>query len=220
MRHLAVLSILAVSFTVLVLAGPASAAPITQVKYTVTGGSFGGPLAGALATGPVLGGSVTVTLPSGVSTPPTWSCFNSSGGCGNAAVVLTGPSGYIKASGLPVAWGFLTPGFASFSHQTGTGMIASMLSGVLPPGLAATVSVWNIFANAGAGSGHFNGTFVPGPNPYSWVGTPVHTFTVGNEVRVIPEPSTVSLFALSLGFLGLTGAGRRLATRRWRPRRR
>ena len=216
MRHLTVLSILAASFTVVVLARPASAATITQVKYAVTGGSFGGPL----AAGPVLGGSVTVTLPSGVSTPPSWSCFNSSGGCGSVAVVLTGPSGYIKASALPVAWGFLTPGFASFSHQSGTGMIASMFSGALAPGSAATVKVWNIVATAGAGAGKLNTTFVPGTQPYSWVGTPVHSFTVGNEVRVIPEPSTVSLLALSLGLLGLTGAGRRLTTRRWRARRR
>ena len=132
MRLITALSLSAVAFAVAISATPASAATITQISYTVGSGSFGA-FGGTNATGAILGGSVTVTLPgpSGVSTTPSWSCSGASGGCGTAAIVLTGLSGYVKAT-LPVSWAWVSSGFASFFHFSG--LSHPMLSGASAPG--------------------------------------------------------------------------------------
>ena len=94
---------LAVGISGALAAQPASAATITQISYTVSGGMFGQGPGATAATGTITGGSVTVQLGSGVSTTPSFFCFT--GICGTANIVWTGAAGYVKAT-LPVTWAF------------------------------------------------------------------------------------------------------------------
>ena len=69
----------------LTLAGVAAAAPISQVSWNVTGGSFGG---GIFTSGPITGGAVTFTPVGGsISTPAL------GGTIGGWTLTLSGPSG-------------------------------------------------------------------------------------------------------------------------------
>lgn len=174
----------AVALFVSLAASPASAVQISQVSYEVTGGTFDG----ALSSGAITGGSAVWTVPGGygVSTPVT----TSGGYAGLLQVILTGPSGYFRATwdafGLrinPTRFG-ASGASLTVGVRTGTGsdLVSVFVGGF---GYESPLSQSGLVRDY--------------TRPYYAVDKFGHSFEIGNEVRtIVPEPSTATLLGLGL----------------------
>jgi hypothetical protein len=188
-------------FALTMTAGQVSAAPLANISYDVTGGTFSGPN----STGPVTGGTFRFT-PTAVHpymTNPPYSIVY----YGTVRMVLTGPSGYFDIQAPVVTGSIFAMVGGAFRSMGGFPIIG--VSGTTPP-FGGTVTLFSggfqalYRTDLVLGSVHsarvvVRGTTAPGPIAFA-----THYFTIGNEVRTpIPEPGTAGL--LGLGLLGLTG---------------
>ncbi len=164
--------------------GPSAADPLLGINYDITGGSFpdsgfGGPITGAI---------VEITLP-GISTSTPVYCVAS---CGTIYILLTGPNGTIPINYAPLQYLRVTPNqaIASFTYTYQTDYNWH------------SIGILNHPASGKAyGTGHITGiTTTFGSYSFSI------PFQFGNEVRLLPEPSSRSALAAGVALLGLTGA--------------
>jgi hypothetical protein len=167
--------------------GPSAADPLLGINYDVTGGSFENTLKG----GPITGAVVEITLP-GISTSTPVFCVAS---CGTIYILLSGPNGVFSFNYAPLVFLSVTPNQAvaefTFTYQDTFNWHST---GIL--NYPATGKTY--------GTGHITGTTVTFP-PSS-----AYTFSIpfqfGNEVRLLPEPSSRSALAAGVVLLGLIGA--------------
>lgn len=165
--------------------GPSAADPLLGINYDITGGSF--PDSGTIS-GPITGAVVEITLP-GISTSTPVYCVAS---CGTIYILLTGPNGTIPFNYAPLHFLSVTPNQAiasfTYTYQTNYNWHST---GIL--NYPATGKTY--------GTGHITGTTLT-------LGT--YTFSIpfqfGNEVRLLPEPSSRSALAAGVVLLGLIGA--------------
>ena len=156
---------------------PADAAAISSIHYDITGGAFAGFLFEGYF-GPITGVSVTYTPPGGtVSTPH--SC-RSTAGCGRLDFVMTGPS--VTPSASPKLYVDLNTVYIESDY---------FFADYTFPVSGYPTLWWVIQAPSGLGSGHTGLSSSP-----TSLAT---TYTIGNEVRVLPEPSN----AVALAFGGV-----------------
>jgi hypothetical protein len=163
---------------------PAAADALLSITYDITGGTF--PDGGF--GGPVTGAVVEITLP-GISTSTPVYCVVS---CGTIYILLTGPNGTIPFNYAPLNFLSVTPNqaIASFTY-TYQNIYAWHTTGIL--NYPATGKTY--------GTGHITGTTLT-----------FGTFTIsipfqfGNEVRLLPEPTSQSAFIAGSVLLGLIGA--------------
>jgi hypothetical protein len=191
-------------------AGAASAAPVSSISWTVTGGNFNGPA----SFGPIAGGSVVYTPAGGSISTPAFSVNPA----GSLAIKLTGMSGIFAAtintplSGVTISSKavYITPLFWDYTLNP----LPTNYSGMY----SLTRAAARVFALLGSGTGSVFGnafaTTTMGTAAYF-----MHNFTIGNEVKtIIPEPATGSLLGLGLLTLGVIGTRGRGAAARRRPR--
>jgi hypothetical protein len=181
--------------------GPSAADPLLGINYTITGGSFP---AGGFG-GPIRGAVVEITLP-GISTSTPVYCVAS---CGTIYILLTGPNGTIDFNYASLHYLNVTANqaIASFTH-TYQDTYNWHTTGIL--NYPATGKTY--------GTGQITGTTVTFPSsPYTFS----MPFQFGNEVRLLPEPSSRSALAAGVVLLGLIGAlgARAHGARRLKPRR-
>jgi len=185
-----------VGAAVLIGAGrPAAADALLGITYDITSGTF--PDSGF--GGPITGAVVEITLP-GTSTSTPVYCVAS---CGTVYVLLTGPNGTIPFNYAPLTFLSVTPSqVAALFTYTYQNIYSWHTTGIL--NYPATGKTY--------GTGHITGTTLT-----------FGTFTIsipfqfGNEVRLLPEPSSQSALAAGAVLLVLIGAfGAR--ARRARPR--
>ena len=164
--------------------GPSAAAPLLGINYDITGGSF--PDSGF--GGPITGAVVEITLPGNSTSTPVY-CVAS---CGNIYILLTGPNGTIPFNYAPLNFLSVTPNqaVASFTYTYKTEYNWE------------TLGILNYPATGKAyGTGHISGTTLTfGSYNFSM------PFQFGNEVRLLPEPSSHSALAAGAMLLGLIGA--------------
>jgi hypothetical protein len=164
--------------------GPSAADPLLGIEYDITGGSF--PASGF--GGPITGAFVEITLP-GISTSTPVYCVAD---CGTIYILLTGPNGTISISYAPLRYLRVTPdqAIASFTY-TYQADYNWHSTGIL--NYPATGKTF--------GTGHITGTTTTfGSYSFSI------PFQFGNEVRLLPEPSSRSALAAGVVILGLIGA--------------
>jgi hypothetical protein len=199
-----------IAVAVVLTSGAASAAPLTSVSYTVTGGTFNG----AFSSGPITGGSILYTLSVPTSTP----FYTYVPGIWN--IVLKGPSGTFKVTASAPAAVFAQPGFVFVPYSITNTLNGPTSNGNLsPPGWGN----WFFFAGTGYVNCLGNGP-VYAPGTFCQTLTPnrpyIHRFTVGNEVRTfVPEPATSTLVGLGLVLMAFVGGSRGAAARARRTRR-
>jgi hypothetical protein len=167
------------------ISGSSAADPLLGINYDITGGSFstggfGGPITGAVAE---------ITLP-GISTSTPVYCVAS---CGTIYILLTGPNGTLDFNYAPLVFLSVTPNraIASFTY-TYQDTYNWHSTGIL--NYPATGKTY--------GTGHITGTTLTFPSsPYTFS----MPFQFGNEVRLLPEPSSRSSLAAGVVLLGLIG---------------
>jgi hypothetical protein len=165
-------------------AGPSAADPLLGITYDVTGGTF--PNSGL--GGPITGAVVEITLPGNSTSTPVY-CVAS---CGTIYILLTGPNGTIPFSYVPLNFLSVTPNQAiasfTYTYQTAYNWHST---GIL--NYPATGKTY--------GTGHITGTTLTlGTYSFSM------PFQFGNEVRLLPEPSSRSALAAGVVLLGVIGA--------------
>ncbi len=194
-----VTSMAAVVFALALSAGQATAAQITRISYTVTGGLFSGPQ----SIGPISGGSLVYTAPAPYVSTPVYA-----GRGRSVSLFLTGPSGFfsivfpsLPSSPIRVD---LTASYAFFSGQALVGFQSGTKSyAAQRVGFDASYSLFDYDANVSDAGQLF-----------------VHDFTIGNEIRtLVPEPSIALLLGLGVLGLGLMASGLGAARSRRRTRR-
>lgn len=177
------------ALSLLALAGPGSAAQITQISYDVTSGTFSGPN----STGPITGGSLVYTPPGGVVSTPG----NFPGGY--LFLTLTGPSGSFSA--------LVDAGLAILNSLNA----AWLFTDTNPVGLSGASPLAKVFGSVSYPPGGTYPYLIPQPVGGSVLGPQLynfgHDFQIGNEVRTMPEPSAAPL--LGLGLLGFAAVGGR-----------
>jgi hypothetical protein len=176
--------------------GPSAADPLLGINYDITGGifpdsGFGGPITGAV---------VEITLP-GISTSTPVNCVAS---CGNIYILLTGPNGTIPFNYAPL----------NFLNVTPNGVVASFTYTYQTDYNWETLAILNYPATGKThGTGQITGTTTTFRS-YSFS----MPFQFGNEVRLLPEPSSRSALAAGVALLGLIGAFGARAHRACRPK--
>ncbi len=172
---------------------PAAADALLGITYDVTSGTF--PASGV--GGPITGAVVEITLP-GTSTSTPVYCVAS---CGTIYILLTGPNGTIPFNYAPLKFLSVTPNqaVASFTYTYQTDYNWHSTGILNHPATGKTY-----------GTGHITGTTLTfGTFTFSM------PFQFGNEVRLLPEPSSRSALAAGGVLLGLMGAlGARVARAR------
>ena len=172
--------------------GPSAADPLLGIEYDITGGSFP---AGGFG-GPITGAVIEITLPGNSTSSPVYCTAN----CGTIYILFTGPNGTIPINYAPLAFLSVTPNkmIASFTY-TYQDTYNWHSTGILNhPATGKTY-----------GTGHLTGTTLTfGSYSFSM------PFQFGNEVRLLPEPSSRSALAAGVVLLGLIGA---LGARAHRP---
>jgi hypothetical protein len=166
--------------------GPSAADPLLGINYDITGGTFSD---GGLG-GPITGAVVEITLPGKSTSTPVY-CVAS---CGTIYVLLTGPNGTIDFNYAPLVFLSVTPNqaVASFTY-TYQDTYNWHTTGIL--NYPATGKTY--------GTGQITGTTLTFPSsPYTFS----MPFQFGNEVRLLPEPSSRSALAAGVVLLGLIGA--------------
>jgi hypothetical protein len=165
--------------------GPSAADPLLGITYDITSGTFP---AGGNIGGPITGAVVEITLP-GTSTSTPVYCVAS---CGTIYVLLTGPNGAISFSYAPLTFLSVTPNqVAAIFTDTYQTRYNWHSTGIL--NYPATGKAY--------GTGHISGTTLTfGSYSFSM------PFQFGNEVRLLPEPSSHSALAAGAMLLGLMGA--------------
>ena len=164
--------------------GPSAADPLLGITYDITSGTFpangfGGPITGAVAE---------ITLP-GTSTSTPVYCVAS---CGTVYVLLSGPNGALFFSYAPLNFLSVTSNqvaaIFTYTYQTDYNWQST---GILNyPAVGKTY-----------GTGYISGTTTTFRS-YSFS----IPFQFGNEVRLLPEPSSHSALAAGAILLGLIGA--------------
>jgi hypothetical protein len=164
--------------------GPSAADPLLGINYDITGGTFSD---GGIG-GPITGAVVEITLP-GTSTSTPVYCMSS---CGTIYILFTGPNGTIPINYAPLAFLSVTP------NQ----MIASFTYTYQDTYNWHSTGILNYPATGKAyGTGHLTGTTTTfGSYSFSI------PFQFGNEVRLLPEPSSQGALAAGVVLLGLIGA--------------
>jgi hypothetical protein len=164
--------------------GPSVADPLLGISYDITGGAFSDGGFG----GPITGAVIEITLP-GTSTSTPVHCMAN---CGTIYILFTGPNGTIPINYAPLVFLSVTPNqmIASFTY-TYQDTYNWHSTGILNhPATGKTY-----------GTGHLTGTTVTfGSYSFSM------PFQFGNEVRLLPEPSSQSALAAGVVLLGLIGA--------------
>jgi hypothetical protein len=163
---------------------PSAAAPLLGINYDITGGSF--PASGF--GGPITGAVVEITLP-GISTSTPVYCVSD---CGTIYILLTGPNGTIPINYAPLIFLSVTPNQA----------IASFTYTYQDTYNWHSLGILNYPASGKSfGTGHISGTTTTfGSYSFSI------PFQFGNEVRLLPEPSSRSALAAGVALVGLIGA--------------
>ena len=114
--------------------------------------------------------------------------------CGSAQVTLLGPSGTFFGSVATLVSAYITAISALGYGTSGVG-ISDGTAGTL-----YSLFFWNYAGSFGFVAGNIS-TPLGSPYPFS------HYFTLGNEVRMMPEPSSgMSLLGAGLGLAGVLGA--------------
>jgi hypothetical protein len=193
----------AVLVALVALPGLASAASLSSISWSVTGGTFS---SGGASTGPITGGSLVYHPAGGTVSTPAEALVG-----GSLILTLTGPSGsFTVFRGGVVAT--ISPAMArvrAFGDPASAFPVATAMSdgGVR----YAYTMLWSVSAPAGAGLARGSTYFDPyagGCSPCGTVNLFSHTFTVGSEVRApVPEPSTGVLLGSAL--LAVIELGRR-----------
>jgi hypothetical protein len=163
---------------------PSAADPLLGINYDITGGTF--PANGL--GGPITGAVVEITLAGNSTSTPVY-CVAS---CGTIYILLTGPNGTIPISYAPLHFLSVTPNQAvasfTYTYQTNYNWHTT---GIL--NYPATGKTY--------GTGQITGTTLTlGTYSFSM------PFQFGNEVRLLPEPSSLSALATGVVLLGLIGA--------------
>jgi hypothetical protein len=182
------------------LTGPASAASISQVQWSVTAGSFSSP---TLANGLVEGGSLTFRPFAGtvstsfVGTHSGYFSFSAVGSPGNT-FGLSPWSGSLFLS--PGSGAFMSVSFFAQAYSGGGALPSARIASIVPLFKQLYMAL---------GSGSLGAAGISGR-----IGAFTHTFTLGNEVRtgVVPEPTTGALLGLGL-LVGLAGTAARTRRR-------
>ena len=179
--------------------GPSAADPLLGIEYDITGGTFSNTATG----GPVTGAVVEITLP-GISTSTPVYCVAS---CGTIYILLTGPNGTLDFNYAPL----------HFLSVTANQVVASFTYTYQDTYNWHTTGILNHPATGKTyGTGHITGTTLTFPSsPYTFS----MPFQFGNEVRLLPEPSSLSALAAGVVLLGLVGAlgARAHGARRLKP---
>jgi hypothetical protein len=172
--------------------GPASAAPLVSISYSVTGGDFNG----QFSSGPITSGAVTFTPAVPTSTP--FASYQS----GIWNLTLIGPSGSFLAA-LAASAIVFSP---AHTFNIYTAAAFQPLGSVLSNGNLATTG-WQFFTFGATGFTNQVRGLIPCCAPCPDCGTPgLHQFEVGSEIRTfVPEPATGALVALGLVVVGLMG---------------
>jgi hypothetical protein len=164
--------------------GPSAADPLLGITYDITGGTFPNTGFG----GPITGAVVEITLPGNSTSTPVY-CVAS---CGTIYILLTGPNGTIPFNYAPLHFLSVTPNqaIASFTYTYQTAYNWQSIGILNYPATGKTY-----------GTGHITGTTLTlGTYSFSM------PFQFGNEVRLLPEPSSRSALAAGVVLLGVIGA--------------
>jgi hypothetical protein len=192
----------------------ASAATLYGITYDVRGGSF---TAVPNLTGTITGGTVSYKAPAPyLLTPNPGGGYLGVGAGGSITkLTLTGTQGTFKLlSPASVAGAFFYGAFNSFGWQnTGAPIIPNTSSIVRQSGGVTVTQPWRYMVINGTCGTLCGRIDISAPN-----GVWDIVFTLGNEVRIVPEPASGAL--LGMGLLGLATASGRLAARARRARRR
>jgi hypothetical protein len=191
-----------IAFLAFGLVGTAAAESLVSISYTVTGGTFTGPN----FSGPITGGSLTYTPPGGSVETPSMCGTDTATSCGSAQLTLIGSAGTFTGMLSP----FLTTQITA-SYFSGSGTAGSGYSGSAP----ASMGFW-LFVYDGSAImyGSVSGTISSGYSNLFY-----HYFTLGQEVRTVPEPSPgMAQLGVGIGLLGILGAHTGMAAIRARRR--
>jgi len=180
-----------------VAAGPANAAVVTKLIYTVTGGTFSG-YSGIYtpSTGPIVSGTISV-IPAGGSAATPFYC--NSPPCGVVTKVsLVGSSGSFHvtkmatggAVSLPLQFLSLQPASNDFIGADRGGVFWGITNGVQNAGQTWRGGAANIFRASGPNGPYGGGGIITGVwgTLYTITGGFGHRFTIGSEVRTVLAP--------------------------------
>jgi hypothetical protein len=198
------LFVIAVAFVV--TSDTASAAPLKNVSYEVTGGTFNG----LYSSGAIVSGTVTYTPTVPTSTPFT--TYEP----GNWNLALSGPSGTFQVTFVASALVF-SPANSFVIYAAAA---VPTHGPVLSNGYLLPHEGVRFFTFGGPGYSIIIRGSIPCCAPCPDCGTPIgHGFEVGNEVRTfVPEPATGTLVGLGLVLMGFVGGSRAAAARARRAR--